>query len=176
MAIIPIRIFGDPVLRGRAADVETFDETLRRLRDDMFDTMYDAPGVGLAAPQVGLSLRFFVYDDGQGSKGALANPRVTLLHATQTEEEGCLSLPGLYHETPRALMVRLEGRDVVGERVRLEGEGLLARIFQHETDHLNGMLFVDRLSEEERRQVMAELRDQELGARPRRISRTARRD
>jgi len=176
MAIIPIRTLGDPVLRAPAEDVEAFDESLRRLRDDMFDTMYDAPGVGLAAPQVGLSLRFFVYDDGQGSKGAVANPRVTLLHAKQTEEEGCLSIPGLYHETPRALMVRLEGWDVEGQRVRLEGEGLLARIFQHETDHLNGMLFIDRLSEEERRQAMAELRDQELGARPRRASRSARPD
>jgi peptide deformylase len=168
VAIIPIRTLGDPVLRATASDVEAFDEALRRLRDDMFETMYDAPGVGLAAPQVGLSLRFFVYDDGQGSKGAVANPRLTEVEGEQIEEEGCLSIPGLYYETPRASTVRLEGQDATGAPLALEAEGLLARIFQHETDHLNGMLFVDRLTAEDRRQAMALLRDQDLGVKPRR--------
>ena len=171
MAILPIRTLGDPVLKTPAEDVETFDRSLRRLADDMFDTMYDAPGVGLAAPQIGLSLRFFVYDDGQGSKGAMANPTLTLLDGELVEDEGCLSIPGLYYETPRAAQARVEGQDLEGKPVALEGEGLLARIFQHETDHLGGMLFLDRLTAEERRGAMALLRDQELGVAPRRAPR-----
>ena len=162
MGIIPIRALGDPVLRARAAEVDTFDATLRRLMDDMFETMYDAPGVGLAAPQVGVSLRFFVYDDGQDTKGAVANPRLVHVEGEQVEEEGCLSIPGLYYETNRAMSVRLEGQDVDGGPISLEGEALLARIFQHETDHLDGMLFVGRLSAEDRRQAMSLLRDAEL--------------
>ncbi len=163
MAIIPIRRMGEPVLRTPAAEVQGFDEALRRLRDDMFETMYDAPGVGLAAPQIGLSLRFFVYDDQEGSKGAVANPRLTLLDGQQISEEGCLSVPGLYYETPRALGVRLEGQDVEGRPVTMEAEGLLARIFQHEADHLDGMLYLDRLAPEDRRRAMAVLSDRELG-------------
>jgi peptide deformylase len=172
MAILPIRRLGDPVLKTPAEDVETFDRSLRRLADDMFDTMYDAPGVGLAAPQIGLSLRFFVYDDGQGSRGAVANPKLTLLDGELVEDEGCLSIPGLYYETARAAQARVEGQDSKGDPIALEGEGLLARIFQHETDHLGGMLFIDRLTAEERRRAMALLRDQELGLVPRRAPRT----
>jgi peptide deformylase len=175
MAIIPIRTLGDPVLRARAAEVEAFDDTLRRLRDDMFETMYDAPGVGLAAPQIGLSLRFFVYDDAQGQKGAVANPHLTVIEGDQADEEGCLSIPGFYYETPRAMRVRLQGQDASGRPLDLEGEGLLARIFQHETDHLEGMVFLDRLAEEDRRKAMALLRDQELGLNPKRVSRSGRR-
>ena len=109
MTLIPIRTLGDPVLRTPASDVQSFDDALRRLADDMFETMYDAPGVGLAAPQVGLSLRFFVYDDGEGSTGAVANPTVAHMQGEQVEEEGCLSVPGLYYETTRALVVRTPG-------------------------------------------------------------------
>jgi len=130
----------------------------------MFETMYDAPGVGLAAPQVGLSLRFFVFDDGDGTKGALANPVIVESSGEQLEEEGCLSIPGVYHQTPRAMHVRIEGLDLQGQPVSLEGDELLARIFQHETDHLNGTLYIDRLTDPERRSVLAELRDRELGA------------
>jgi peptide deformylase len=175
MAIMSIRRLGDPVLRVPASDVEAFDRSLERLAEAMFETMYDAPGVGLAAPQVGLSLRFFVYDDGQGRKGAVANPKLTVIEGVQTDEEGCLSIPGLYYDTPRAMRVRLEGRDVAGKPLDLEGEGLLARILQHETDHLQGMVFLDRLTEEDRRQAMALLRDQELGLHPKRFSKSARR-
>jgi peptide deformylase len=167
VAILPIRRLGDPVLKTPAEDIETFDDVLRRLAEDMFETMYDAPGVGLAAPQIGLSLRLFVYDDGQGSKGALANPTLTLLDGELVEDEGCLSIRGLYYETPRAALARVEGQDLEGEPTALEGEGLLARIFQHETDHLAGMLFLDRLTAEDRRRAMALLRDQELGVAPR---------
>jgi peptide deformylase len=162
MTIMPIRILGDPVLKTRGSPVETFDSALAALAEDMFETMYDAPGVGLAAPQVGLSLRLFVFDDGQGLKGAVANPEITDRQGEQIEEEGCLSIPGLYHLTPRAMRVRLQGQDLHGESMVIEGEGLLARIFQHETDHLDGTLYIDRLDESERRQALAELREEEL--------------
>jgi peptide deformylase len=165
---LPIRILGDPVLREPARDVESFDAALGMLRDDMLETMYKAPGVGLAAPQVGLAIRFFVYDPGDGSgPGAVANPLLVLHEDEQEEDEGCLSIPGLYFATKRALRVQLEGRDVDGNRVELEGSELLARIFQHETDHLNGVLFIDRLGARERREAMRAIREQELGGRNR---------
>src|SRR5207237_554453 len=118
---------------------------------------------GLAAPQVGLSIRFFVYDDGHGAKGALANSSILSMDGEVVEEEGCLSVPGIYRETRRAERVRISGRDLDGTPVELEGEGLLARIFQHETDHVNGTIYIDRLNEEARRGVLAELRERELG-------------
>ena len=164
MTIMPIRTLGDPVLKTPSSDVETFDASLLSLIEDMFETMYDAPGVGLAAPQVGLSLRLFVYDDGQGAKGAMANPVIVEVTGELSEDEGCLSIPGVYHQTPRAAFVRIEGLDPYGKPLALDGEELLARIFQHETDHLNGVLFIDRLDGDGRRQVLAELRDRELGA------------
>jgi peptide deformylase len=173
VSVLPIRKLGDPVLREPCRDVEVFDELMRRLYRDMLETMYDAPGVGLAAPQVGLSLRFFVYDanDGNGP-AAVANPVLSEAEGEQMEEEGCLSIPNLWYPTNRALQIRVTGLDLQGRPVSLVGQGLLARIFQHETDHVNGMLFIDRLSEEERRQAMADLRERDLGARPGRSGRT----
>ena len=173
-SVLPIRVLGDPVLREPCRDVEHFDELLRRLYEDMVATMYRAPGVGLAAPQIGLSLRFFVFDAGDGDgPAAVANPVLTDLEGEQVEEEGCLSIPNLWHPTERALRARVTGQDLEGKPLSLEGEGLLARIFQHETDHVNGTLFIDRLSEEERRKAMAALREIELGAVPPRRSRQA---
>jgi peptide deformylase len=126
--------------------------------------MYQAPGVGLAAPQIGLPLRFFVYDARDGAeRGTVANPVIVESEGEVIEEEGCLSVPSLWYPTARAQRVVLEGLDVRGRQIRLEGEGLLARIFQHETDHLNGLLYLDRLPEEDRRRAMAELRELELG-------------
>ena len=167
MTILPIRVLGDPVLRERARDVEAFDRSLRRLYEDMLETMYDAPGVGLAAPQIGRSLRFFVFDPGDGSgPAAVANPVLSGLDAEQTTDEGCLSIPGLWYETPRALRARVEGLDVDGNPVAFSGEGLVARILQHETDHLDGLLFIDRLSPGARRKALGDLRDQELRPAP----------
>lgn len=164
MSVLPIRKLGDPVLREPCREVEVFDEILRRVHDDMLETMYAAPGVGLAAPQVGLSLRFFVYDANDGSgPGAVANPVLTELHGEQVDEEGCLSIPSLWYVTARAQSVRLSGQDVEGRPISIDGEGLVARIFQHETDHVNGMLFIDRLPEEDRRRAMAEMRERDLG-------------
>lgn len=165
MAILPIRTFGDPVLREPARPVERFDDALRRLADDMIETMHDAPGVGLAAPQVGRPIRLFVYDVGEGP-AAVANPELSGHHGEQLEEEGCLSLPGLYFPVRRAMRVTLRGVDPSGRPVELEGEELLARVFQHEVDHIDGVLFIDRLDEEERKRALAALREQELGLRP----------
>ena len=162
MAILRIRTLGDPVLREKARSVERFDRSLRRLVDDMFETMYEAPGVGLAAPQVGISLRFFVYDDGEGNKGFVADPELSDLEEEEVRDEGCLSIPGPFCPTTRALRATVTGRDPDGNPVELKGEGLLARIFQHETDHTNGVLYIDRLPDEGRREVMRMLREHDL--------------
>lgn len=162
MSVMPIRTLGAPVLRERATSVERFDDVLRRLADDMVETMLAAPGVGLAANQVGLRLACFVYDDRAGNAGFVANPELLEPEGEETSDEGCLSIPGPYHLTSRAVRVRLRGRDLDGEPVDLPAEGLLARIFQHETDHLNGMLFIDRLDDEGRRDVMRQLRELEV--------------
>jgi peptide deformylase len=163
LAVLPIRTLGDPVLRERAREVDVFDDALARLADDMFESMYDAPGVGLAAPQVGLSIRLFVYDDGERARGAIANPELTDLEGEVTIDEGCLSVPGIYQPSPRALSLTLRGHDLRGAPVSIHAEDLLARIFQHETDHLDGVLYLDRLPDEVRRQAMAEIRVHELG-------------
>jgi peptide deformylase len=160
---MPIRTLGDPVLREPSKPVERFDRTLRRLFEDMVETMYAASGVGLAAPQVGLSLQLFSYDDGETGPSLLANPELTVIEGETTVDEGCLSIPGPYYPTQRAEFVRIAGQDVKGERVEIEAEGLLARIFQHESDHVHGMLFIDRLDDEGRRAVMTELRQIEMG-------------
>jgi len=172
--IIPIRTLGDPVLKVPSKPVVTFDRALRALIDDLVETMYDAQGVGLAAPQVGLSLRLFVFDDGETGPGFLANPELSDVEGEITVDEGCLSIPGPYHPVARAERVRCRGLDERGRPRELEGEGLLARIFQHETDHLDGTLFIDRLDDDGRRAVLAELRRIELGlAEPRRPRREA---
>ncbi len=161
--IIPIRTLGDPVLKTPAKAVERFDEALRRLSEDMLETMYDAPGVGLAGPQVGVSLRLFVFDDGVTGPTFMANPELLSPEGEMVEEEGCLSIPGPFHATRRSARIVCRGRDLRGDPFEMEGEGLLARIFQHETDHLAGTLFIDRLDEEGRKAVLAELRRIELG-------------
>ena len=162
MTVLPIRTLGDPALRERAVPVEAFDDALRRLADDMVETMHAAPGVGLAANQVGVRLACFVYDDRDGHAGFAANPELSDLEDEETIDEGCLSVPGPYHPTSRALTVRLRGFDLEGTPLDIRAEGLLARIFQHETDHLNGKLYLDRLDEEGRRDVMRQLRELEV--------------
>jgi peptide deformylase len=161
--VMPIRTLGDPVLREPSKPVDRFDGSLRRLVDEMLETMYAANGVGLAAPQVGLSLQLFTYDDGETGPSFLVNPEVSLLEAELTSDEGCLSIPGPYYPTARAARVRIRGVDEHGRRVEIEAEDLLARIFQHETDHLHGMLYIDRLDDAGRRAVLAELRQIEMG-------------
>ncbi|MCU0262304.1 MAG: peptide deformylase [Candidatus Nanopelagicales bacterium] len=160
MPLQPIRLFGDPVLRTPAAPVETFDKELRTLVADLTDTMMDAPGVGLAAPQIGVSLRVFTYwvDD---IVGHLINPSLDLSDEEQDGEEGCLSLPGLTYDTKRAMRVVATGMNMHGEPVTIEGSELLARCVQHETDHLDGILFIDRLDTAARKAAMKEIRESE---------------
>ena len=158
-----IRILGDPVLKQPAKPVVDFDRALRRLADEMIEAMYAANGVGLAAPQVGLSVQVFTYDDGETGPRFMANPEPLDLEGETVLDEGCLSIPGPYYPTARAERVRIVGRDLNGKPVEIEADGLLARIFQHETDHLHGLLYIDRLDETGRREVLAELRRIELG-------------
>jgi len=157
---MPIRLFGDPVLRTPADPVKDFDAELRRLVKDLTDTMQDAPGVGLAAPQIGVSLRVFTYhvDD---MLGHLINPSLDLSGETETDDEGCLSFPGLAYPTSRSYGVVAKGFNMYGEPVTLEGTGQLARCVQHETDHLDGVLFIDRLDKAQRKLAMKEIREAE---------------
>ncbi|GII91684.1 peptide deformylase [Sinosporangium siamense] len=155
-----IRVIGDPVLRTPADPVVDFDRELRRLIDDMFEAMYAVRGVGLAGPQVGVSRRLFVYD-ASNRKGHVINPELTIDDPEEVlDEEGCLSVPGkdtgtpLYATTPRAAGVTVTGFDRLGRPVRIKARGMLARCFQHETDHLNGMLYVDRLAKDAARKVL----------------------
>lgn len=150
MALREILLYPDPVLRRRATEVESFDGELARLVDDLAATMLAAPGVGLAAPQVGVSLRVAVVNVGAGTPEdrlhVLVNPRLVAVEGLQAEEEGCLSIPGLSEKVARPRRVVVEARDRAGEPVRIEGEGLLARALCHEIDHLDGILFIDRLT------------------------------
>jgi peptide deformylase len=177
MAILEIRLFGDPVLRERAAEVTEFDAWLARFGDDLLETLRDAQGVGLAAPQVGVLRRVFAYDvpeDEEGETrqtGVLVNPVITHREGEQTGPEGCLSFPGLYYDCTRSLKVTVDAQDVTGKHLVVEGEGLAARAFQHEIDHLDGVLFIDRLSRGDRKRAMREWRESDLsletpGARP----------
>lgn len=165
MPLQPIRLFGDPVLRTPAAPVETFDKELRTLVADLTDTMMAAPGVGLAAPQIGVSLRVFTYwvDD---VVGHLINPDLDLSADLQDGEEGCLSLPGLSYDTRRAERVVARGMNMHGEPVVIEGSDLLARCVQHETDHLDGILFIDRLDPIVRKAAMRQIRESEWFGQP----------
>ena len=160
MSVRDIRLFGDPVLRSVAAPVVDFDKQLRQLVQDLTDTMLEAPGAGLAAPQIGVGLRVFTYnvDD---VVGHLINPELTLTDETQTGDEGCLSIPGLTFDCTRAFGVVAHGFDLHGEPVVVEGTESLARCIQHETDHLDGILFVDRLDVETRRAAMKAIREAE---------------
>ena len=160
MAVKPIRLFGDPVLTTPAAEVTTFDKELRKLVKDLTDTMMDAPGAGLAAPQLGVSLRVFTYDV-DDVIGHLINPVLDLSDEMQEGDEGCLSVPDLAFNTRRAMRVVAKGMNEFGEPVVIEGSELLARCVQHETDHLDGIMFIDRLDPETRKEAMRAIREAE---------------
>jgi len=154
-----IRTFGDPVLKSRATPVKDFDESLERLAQDMLRIMRENEGVGLAANQIGRLKRIFVaaYED---QEFVVINPMVEWSsESTEKDEEGCLSLPGTRVEIERPYAVTVSGKDTSGTTVRLEAEGLLARIFQHEIDHLNGVLILDRTDLESRKRAMREIRE-----------------
>ena len=158
MAPHQIRLIGDPVLRRPATDVTDVDGALVRLTDDMFTTMYEAPGIGLAAPQVGVQKRFFVYDHGEGA-GVILNPRIIESDGEWTFEEGCLSVPDLTWEITRPKQVHLVGVDLDGNEVSIEADEIEARLFQHEIDHLDGILLVDHLDEDQAREARRALRE-----------------
>jgi peptide deformylase len=164
MAIYPIRTFPDPVLTIAAGDVTEFGDALAKLADDMFETMYAAPGVGLAAPQIGVSKRLFVADVGEGPF-AMANPEVIEEAGSWKFEEGCLSVPDHYWIIKRRDYVRAIGLDVEGNPVECEGDELLGRVIQHEIDHLDGTLLLSHLGTRARNQALKELREALPGVR-----------
>ena len=150
MPLRPVRIYGDPVLRQKAREIREFDDSLRALVTDLYETMHAYLGVGLAANQVGVAQRVFVVDvplaDGSHDRFAVVNPVISERKGKQVDEEGCLSMPGINEDVQRALSVRLRGSDEHGRPIDRVVEGFLARAIQHETDHLDGVLFTDRLS------------------------------
>lgn len=149
-----IRLLGDPVLRTAADPVRSYDAASRRLIDRMFAAMDAADGVGLAAPQIGVSLRVFVYDVG-GRQGHVVNPELTVDDAERlVAEEGCLSIPGHHYPTPRAAAVTVRGQDACGAPITVRGRGEVARCWQHEVDHLDGRLYIDRLDPRLRREAL----------------------
>lgn len=160
MSVREIRLFGDPVLREVAAPVTEFDMQLRTLVKDLTETMLEAPGSGLAAPQLGVGLRVFTYVD-EGVVGHLVNPVLTLTDERQVGDEGCLSIPGLTFDCSRAYGAIAAGFDMYGEPVTIEGTEHVARVLQHETDHLDGIMFVDRLDTLTRKAAMKAIREAE---------------
>jgi peptide deformylase len=162
VAPFAIRVFGDPVLKQPCTEVTEVDDALRRLVDGMLQTMYDAPGVGLAANQVGVQKRLFVYDIGDGPQ-VVINPVLADLRDEWIYHEGCLSVPELWWDIPRAKQVRLTGTDLDGNALDIEADELQARVFQHEVDHLDGYLLLERISAEEKKDAMRALRQRALG-------------
>ena len=162
MAHLDVRIFGDPILRMRALEVTEFDERLRTLADDMLDTLRMAHGSAIAANQVGVLKRLFVFDL-DDRVGALVNPEVVETSVeTVTADEGCLSFPGLFYPAERPLRARLRGVDLHGEATEEPGEGMFARMLLHELDHLNGILFIDHLARHDRKEALRRIRRGEL--------------
>jgi peptide deformylase len=164
MAILPIRTFGDPVLRLETKPVLEVDESTSALAVDMIETMYQAPGVGLAANQIGISRRIAVFDaqDGLGPR-VMINPEIVELSGEWAYEEGCLSVPGHYWEIQRPGFARARALDLEGNEVEFAGDGLLGRVLHHEIDHLNGKLLIDQLERRVRKQALRDLRDEALG-------------
>ena len=164
MAVLPIREFGDPVLRTACAPVRDIDIRIRRLVSDMIETMYDAPGVGLAAPQVGVGRRIFVFDiyDDQGPRTVI-NPELVETSGEWEYDEGCLSVPEYYWMIRRPAWAVIRGVGLDGEEVEYGGDELLGRVLQHELDHLNGRLLLERLDRGARRKALRAIREDALG-------------
>jgi len=161
VTVTPIRFFGDPVLRSPADPVVDFDKELRTLVADLTETMQEAAGAGLAAPQIGVSLRVFTFDV-DDVLGHLVNPVLDFPDEEEQDgEEGCLSIPGLYYDTKRRMNVVAKGFTEYGDPLQIVGSGLMARCVQHETDHLDGVLFVDRLDTDTRKRAMKDIRSAE---------------
>jgi peptide deformylase len=162
MATFPIRLFGDPVLKQRAREVEEIDGGLATLVDTMYATMDEAAGLGLAAPQVGVQKRLFTYEIEDSGPTVIVNPEIVESSGDWVYNEGCLSVPGLQFEIVRPRLVTLRGLDLDGNEIVIEADELLARLFQHEIDHLDGVLLLDRLEPAERKQAMRTIREHGL--------------
>ena len=145
MAVLNVRRYGDPILRQKAQPVEAITPEIRKTLTDMLETMYYQVGIGLAAPQVGVSLRIILVDDGPRGPRALLNPAIVDQRGSVRGEEGCLSIPGFFGDVERSEWVRVEAMDAEGRPLSFEAKGLQARVIQHELDHLDGVLFIDRL-------------------------------
>lgn len=167
--MLDIRLLGDPILRRPSDEIGEIDEGIRELAAEMFETMYASEGIGLAAPQVGVPVRLFVMDTQQDAadRRAVVNPRIVERGGTDRAEEGCLSIPGLSALVDRAETIVMEGLDLEGNRIRVEASGLEARCIQHEIDHLDGVLFLDRISPMNREMLLKKWRKlQNEAARP----------
>jgi peptide deformylase len=162
MSAYSVRVYGDPVLKQVAPEVDKVDGSLARLVEDMVETMYDSEGAGLAAPQVGVQKRLFVYDVGEGPR-AMINPAIVETDGEWYHAEGCLSIPGLRLGIVRPNRVHVRGFDVDGNDVSIEADEFLGRVFLHEVDHLDGVLMVERLEDDMRKQALRVLRDRALG-------------
>jgi peptide deformylase len=162
MGVVKIRVYPDPILQTKATEVENIDERIARLANEMAETMYAAPGVGLAAPQVGVPERIIVVDaqhpQGKNELITLINPEIIAMEGQIVEEEGCLSLPGIRENVARAQRVLIRGYDLSERQREIETEGLLSVAFQHEIDHLEGILFIDRISRLKRGIVRRKMR------------------
>ena len=164
MAVLPIRLFPDPVLREATVSVGSVDDDVRKLIADMGETMRAAPGIGLAAPQVGVQRRVLVYSLSEEEPiVAVINPEIVSREGEQVDSEGCLSIPGLAYEVSRSVHVVVRGLDAQGEPIEIDAVDLEARVLQHEIDHLDGILFIDRIDPELRKEAMRELRERALG-------------
>ena len=165
MAPYDIRIIGDPVLRRRASEIDDIDGSLFRVVDRMVETMYDADGMGLAAPQVGVQKRLFVWDLGDGPQ-TIVNPQMVESDGEWVYDEGCLSVPGLSWEIVRPKRVHIVGHDLDGNEMSVEADEIEARLFLHELDHLDGTLLIERLDPEDRKDALRRLRELGVGASP----------
>ena len=163
MAVLKVRKYGDPTLRRRALPIEEVTPEIRQTIADMTETMYDEVGIGLAAPQVGVALRLIVVGDEEGRGAqALINPVIAAQGGEATAEEGCLSIPGVFAPVTRSAWVRVEAHDADGTPVSIEARGLRARLFQHELDHLDGILFIDRLDPVTRDRIKRKIKKEGL--------------
>ncbi len=161
VSLLPIRVYGDPVLNEVTTEVENIDGQIKALAESMIETMYDAPGVGLAANQIGVQKRMFVYDQGEGDGAyVVINPTIVETEGEWTFHEGCLSVPGLGWDITRANAVHLTGYDLDGNEIDIQTDEYEGRIFQHEMDHLNGVLLIERLDADQRREAKILLREQ----------------